>query len=86
MKQKPISMVRDELINKVVTAINESGLSYLVLEYVFRDIFSEIHNGAVRQAQAEREEYMKTIKADDDPDNASSTTHVPEGTAIEAQG
>lgn len=86
MKQKPISMVREELINKLVAAANESGLSYFMLEYIFRDLLSEIHNGAVRQAQAEREEYMKTTKANAAPDSASSAAHVPEGTTVEAKG
>lgn len=58
---KPISMLRDELMNKVAQAINESGLSYFVLEYIFKDLTNEIHNAVVQQTQAEKEAYLKQV-------------------------
>lgn len=61
MLHKPISILRDDLMNKIAQAINESGLSYFVLEYIFKDLLNEIHNGAVRQAQQEQAEYQKLL-------------------------
>ena len=72
-QNKPISIVRDELVNDIVTAINKSNLSYFVLEYVFKDLYNEIHNCAVRQAQAEKEEYLKAQAAE------KAAKEVPQG-------
>lgn len=61
---KPITMRRDELVAKIAAAVNESGLSCFVLDYIFRDILNEIHTGVVAQAQKEKDDYIKAIKAD----------------------
>lgn len=68
-RKKPVSLIRDELVDKIVTAINESGLSYFVLEYILKDILIEIHNGAVKQAEAEKTEYLKTTQVKNDTEN-----------------
>lgn len=67
---KPFSLVRDELMNEVITAINKSGLSYTVLEYIFKDILNGIHSGAVEQARAEQAEYRKTLQANPKSEDA----------------
>lgn len=62
MHNKPITMLRDELVGEIITAINKSNLSFFILEYVLKDILNEVHNGAVRQAQSDRaayEQYMQ---------------------------
>ena len=63
-QRKPVSMIRDELVEKIAAALNESGLSYFMLDYIIRDLLNEIHNGAVRQAQAEKEAYLKAQAAE----------------------
>ena len=76
---KPVFLIRDELMNKIVTAINESGLSYFVLEYIFKDILNEIHIGAVRQAQAEQAEYKKATMTTTEPNGNGSTADISKG-------
>lgn len=74
MANKPVSLIRDELVQKFVTAMNESNLSYFVLEYILKDLLNEVHNGAVRQAQQEKAQYLQTeaqaAKADIEAENA----------------
>lgn len=59
MANKPVSLIRDELVQKLVTAMNESNLSYFILEYILKDLLNEVHNGAVRQAQQEKAQYLQ---------------------------
>lgn len=72
-QNKPVSIVRDELVSEIVAAMDRSHLSYFVLEYVFKDLYNEIHNCAVRQAQAEKEEYLKAQAAE------KAAKEVPQG-------
>ena len=65
-QNKPISLIRDELMKEVVAAINKSNLSYFLLEYIFKDILTVIHNGAIKQAQSEQADYLKALKAEED--------------------
>lgn len=78
---KPASLIRDELVHKVVTAINESNLSYFVLEYIFKDLLNEIHNGAVKQAQAEQAAYMESVKAQAEAEAKKAETPAADATS-----
>ncbi len=59
-------MVRDELVKKIVDALNESGLSYFILDYIVKDIYDGIHSGAVMQAQREKEGYQQQAAKSED--------------------
>lgn len=76
MVNKPASLIRDELVQKFVTAMNESNLSYFILEYILKDLLNEVHNGAVRQAQQEKAQYLQmeaqAAKADAESENTSA--------------
>ncbi len=73
MTSKPISLIRDELVQKLVSAMNESNLSYFILEYILKDLLNEVHNGAVRQAQQEKAQYLQ-MEARAAKANAESVT------------
>lgn len=68
---KPISLIRDELVNDIVSAMNQSKLSYFILDYILKDIWTEVHNGAVRQAQAEKSAYLQQQSLEDAPKDNS---------------
>lgn len=76
MANKPVSLIRDELVQKLVTAMNESNLSYFILEYILKDLLNEVHNSAVRQAQQEKAQYLQmeaqAAKADAEAENAAT--------------
>lgn len=76
MANKPVSLIRDELVQKLVTAMNESNLSYFILEYILKDLLNEVHNGAVRQAQQEKTQYLQmeaqAAKADAEAENVAA--------------
>lgn len=80
MANKPVSLIRDELVQKLVTAINESNLSYFILEYILKDLLNEVHNAAVQQAQREKAQYLQmeaqATKADAEAENANKETVV----------
>lgn len=60
--QKPVSLVREELANKVIQAINESNLSYFILDYIFEDLYNKIHENAIIEAQKEKAAYEQQLK------------------------
>lgn len=58
---KPISVARDELVEKLVNAANESGLPIYIIEYVARDFLNEVSKAATQQAEKERQLYQSEL-------------------------
>lgn len=82
---KPVSLIRDELIKEITTAVNKSNLSYFILEYIFKDLLNEIHNGAVRQAQAEKEAYLESTKPKSSvPGDSTAEAHAKNDDSVTA--
>lgn len=59
---KPISVARDELIEKLVNAANESGLPIYMVEYVARDFLNEVSRAAAQQAEREKQQYQAELE------------------------
>lgn len=72
---KPVTMLRDELVMKITSAINDSGLPLFLTEYIMKDILSEVHNGAVQQAKRDKAQYLQmeaqAAKADTEAESVS---------------
>lgn len=84
-QNKPVSIVRDELVSEIVAAMDRSHLSYFVLEYVFKDLYNEIHNCAVRQAQAEKEAYLESTKPKSPvPGDSTAEAHAKNDDSVTA--
>ncbi len=59
---KPISVARDELVEKLVNAANESGLPIYMVEYVARDFLNEVSRAAAQQAEREKQQYQAELE------------------------
>lgn len=64
---KPMSVVRDELIDNIVDAINNSGLPLYIIEPILKDMFIEVSEGAKRQIAIEKTQYENAIKQQTTP-------------------
>lgn len=55
--QKPLSVAKSELMQKLVDDINNSGLPMVVLEYVVRDLYNDVMVTAREQYKKDMENY-----------------------------
>lgn len=58
---KPISVVRQEFIEKIVEEINTCGLPLFVVEPILKDLLNEVSAAAKRQYETEKAQYEKAI-------------------------
>ena len=54
---KPLGLVRKELQENIIDAINESGLPLSMTAYIVRDILENINLAVTQQEKAEIDEY-----------------------------
>lgn len=59
---KPFTMIVKETKNKLANICAESGLSPIVLDMIMRELYSEIHSLAERQALEEEMAYAKAVE------------------------
>ena len=60
---KPFIMLKNELIEKIVTAINESGLDICIVEMILEDIMRDVSRVVDRETKKQMEEYEAAIAA-----------------------
>ena len=60
---KPFIMLKNELMEKIVTAINESGLDICIVEMILEDIMRDVSRVVDREAKKQMEEYEAAIAA-----------------------
>lgn len=54
---KPMSVVRQELIEQLVNDINNCSLPLFVIEYVLQDVLNTVKSAAQEQCQLEKVQY-----------------------------
>lgn len=59
---KPLYMLRNEFMDKLIKAANDSHLPFVIMEYVVRDFYDEVRNTAARQYDNEKEQYENALK------------------------
>lgn len=59
---KPLYMLRNEFMEKLIKAANDSRLPFVIIEYVVRDFYEEVRNTAARQYDNEKEQYENALK------------------------
>lgn len=59
---KPLYMLRNEFMEKLIKAANDSCLPFVIMEYVVRDFYEEVRNTAARQYDNEKEQYENALK------------------------
>lgn len=59
---KPLNILRNEFMDKLIKAANDSHLPFVIMEYVVRDFYDEVRNTAARQYESEKEQYENALK------------------------
>lgn len=66
---KPISLLREDLINSLTDIINESGVSFLIVEPILRDILQQVQKINMKQLETDRANWAKqTTELEDNND------------------
>lgn len=60
---KPFIMLKNELMEKIITAINESGLDICIVEMILEDIMRDVSRVVDRETKKQMEEYEAAIAA-----------------------
>ena len=60
---KPITLVRDEFIAKMVDLCNNSGLPFFIVEDVIKNLLQEIHNASLQQLEEDKKRYNAQVSA-----------------------
>lgn len=71
---KPTTLLIEEFKQNISKLINESGLPAFVLEYIIKDLYSEISDLSVKIAQNEKTEYIQSLK--EDTESASDSSNI----------
>ncbi len=62
MINKPLSMIREETIIELTDAINQSGLSPIIIVPILKDLLYEAQAAMQRQYELDRIQYEKALK------------------------
>lgn len=60
--EKPLMVRRQELIEKLTSAINEAGLPFAVSQPIVKDLLTAMTTQMDQEAQRERAEYEAALK------------------------
>ena len=64
--EKPITVARQEFIDKLSNDINTCNLPLFVIEPIMRDMYLEIKSLSQKQYEMDKGEYESKLKMDDD--------------------
>lgn len=59
--RKPLVLARNEFLQKLIQTANDSGLPFVIMEYVVRDFYDEVRKSATQQYEKENEEYNNLL-------------------------
>lgn len=59
---KPITLIRAELISSLTDSINNSSLPAFVIEPILKDLYTEISRLAQKQFEEDRKSYISALK------------------------
>lgn len=62
MKNKPITILRDEFIKKLTELINNSNLPLFVIESIIKDIYFDVKSLAQKQLENDLKNYQESLK------------------------
>lgn len=71
---KPMSIVREELISGIIGVINNSGLPLYFVEPILKELLNEVSEAAQKQINSEKIQYENAIKAQDAAKKAEDDT------------
>ncbi len=60
--EKPITLLREEFSERLLSLINESGLPFFVVEDVMKNIIPNVSAAANKQLDIDRQSYLKALE------------------------
>lgn len=60
--KKPLTVLRDEFILKLSDLINNSGVPFILVEPIIKDVYDQVVSLNKQQLEMERAEYEKRLK------------------------
>lgn len=60
---KPMSVARQEFIEKLIKDVNECQLPLFVIEYILQDMLNVVKTTAQKQYESEKAQYENQLKA-----------------------
>ena len=64
--KKPLSVARQEFIEKIVEEINTCGLPLFVVEPILKDLLNEVSTAVKRQYETEKAQYEQALASQKD--------------------
>lgn len=59
---KPITVAREEFVEKIVQTVNESRMPAFIMESILKDITAEVHAAALQQYENDKKAYEESLK------------------------
>ena len=60
---KPISVIIEDTKKSIADTLNKSQLHPYIMDTIMRDLYEEVHSLYIRTAQAENDEYKKSLES-----------------------
>ena len=71
---KPTTLLKEDFEKNLINLCNSSGLPFLILEYILRDVYMEVKGLARKQYESDLINYMQSqSKNDEQPLNLTET-------------
>lgn len=77
---KPIIILREELVNKLAADIKESGLPAFIVRPIIEDILTQVRGAERNEFQFASDAYSKAIQDENQPHNAEAEAEPIEPT------
>ena len=62
---KPITLIREDFIQDMVSLCNNSGLPFFVIEDIIKNLLREIHEASEQQLAADKQKYEEENKKEE---------------------
>lgn len=66
---KPTTLLMEEFKQNMAKLINDSGLPAFVVEYIIKDLYTEISQLAMQVAEQEKAEYVQSLSEENKEDS-----------------
>ena len=60
--EKPMTMIRQEFVDKLVDDINNCGLPLFVIETILKELYLEVKSMSQKQSEIEKMQYEKKLR------------------------
>lgn len=58
---KPITIAREEFVNKLIDLCNKSGMPFFCVESILKDLIQEVHTASIKQYEEDKSAYERAL-------------------------